>query len=178
MKSKFLPIPLILLSLSITAQAEPLKVKPGLWELTTATQKKGANKPTNLDKLTPEQREKVEKKLADQVKKETKSVQACLTDEQIQNGDAFIGKTHQSTCNRTFQTQTASDLAATMECSGVNKMSGDVAMHADDPENLKGTLKMLYGNKGEMQMQTTSDITARWLGSDCGTIATKKTGRH
>ena len=178
MKSKFLPIPLILLSLSITAQAEPLKVKPGLWELTTATQKKGANKPTNLDKLTPEQREKVEKKLADQVKKETKSVQACLTDEQIQNGDAFIGKTHQSTCNRTFQTQTASDLTATMECSGANKMAGTVKMHANSPEQLNGTVDMIYGDSGKLQLQTTSEITARWIKSDCGTIATKKPHRH
>jgi hypothetical protein len=178
MKSKILTITLILLTLGMTAQAEPLKVKPGLWELTTATQKKGANKPSNMDKLTPEQREKVEKKLADQVKKENKTAQACLTNEQIQNGEAFIGRTHQATCKRTFQTQTASDLDATMECSGANKMTGTVKMHADDPEHLTGTVAMIYGESGTLQLQTTSDITARWLGSDCGTIATKKSRRH
>jgi DNA gyrase/topoisomerase IV subunit A len=170
MKITFLTCTLILLSLSITAQAEPLKVKPGAWELTTVTEKKNANKPTNLDKLNPEQRDKVEKKLAEQAKKETKTAHACLREEQIKSGEVFIGKTHQGNCKRTFQTQTASDLSATMECSGVNKMSGDVVLHAADPENLNGTVKMLYGNKGEMQMLTTSDITARWVGNDCSKI--------
>jgi hypothetical protein len=172
MKFKFMTCTLILLALSITAQAEPLDVKPGLWELTTVTEKKNANKPTNLDKLNPEQRDKVEKKLAEQAKKETKTAQACLREEQIKSGEVFIGKTHQANCKRTFLTQTPTDLAATLECSGVNKMSGDVAMHADNPEHLSGTVKMLYGNKGEMQMLTDSTITARWIGSDCSKITT------
>lgn len=174
MKFTSISIPLILLSLNMVAQAEPLKVKPGAWELTTVTEKKNANKPTNLDKLNPEQRDKVEKKLAEQAKKETKTAQACLREEQIKSGEVFIGKTHQGSCTRTFQIQTASDLTATMECSGINKMSGDVAMHADDPEHLKGIVSMIYGNKGEMQMLTTSDITARWIGDDCSKIVNSK----
>jgi hypothetical protein len=167
MNYRILPIPLILLSLSITAQAEPLKVKPGLWETTTTTESRQANKPTNLDRLTPEQRDKVEKKLEVKVKKETKTVQACLSEAQIKSGDTFLGKTHQANCKRTFQTQTASDLAATLECDGVNSMTGRVEMHAADPEHMSGTVNMTYGAAGSLQMKTHSSIQARWLTGDC-----------
>ena len=103
MNYRILSTPLILLALCITAQAEPLKVKPGIWETTTTTETKRANKPTNLDKLTPEQRAMVEITLENKVKKETKTVQACLSEAQIKSGENFLGKNHQANCKRTFQ---------------------------------------------------------------------------
>jgi hypothetical protein len=144
-----------------------LNAKPGLWETTTTTETKRANKPTNLDKLTPEQRDKVEKKLEDKVKKETKTVQACLSEAQIKSGETFLGKTHQSNCKRTFQAQTASDLAAILECDGANSMTGRVQMHAADPEHMSGAVEMTYGAAGSLQMKTYSSIQARWLTGDC-----------
>jgi len=167
MNYRILPISLLLLALSITAQAEPLKVKPGLWETTTTTETKRASKPTNLDKLTPEQRDKVDKKLDHQVKKETKTVQTCLSEAQIKSGENFLGKNHQANCKRTFQTQTASDLAATLQCDGANNMTGRVEMHAADPEHMSGTVDMIYGAAGSLQMKTHSSIQARWLTGDC-----------
>lgn len=167
MNYRILSTPLILLALCITAQAEPLKVKPGIWETTTTTETKRANKPTNLDKLTPEQRAMVEITLENKVKKETKTVQACLSEAQIKSGENFLGKNHQANCKRTFQSQTASDLAATLECDGANNMTGRVEMHAADPENMSGTVAMIYGAASSLQMQTHSSIQARWLTGDC-----------
>ena len=171
MKSKIFPIPFLLLALCVTVYAEPLKVKPGLWETTTSTETKQANKPTNLDKLNPEQRAKVEKKLEEKVKKETKTVQACLSEAQIKSGENFLGKNHQANCKRTFQTQTSSDLAATLECDGANNMTGRVEMHAADPEHMSGTVDMIYGAAGSLQMKTHSSIQSRWLTGDCRNAA-------
>jgi hypothetical protein len=147
--------------------AEPLKVKPGLWETTTTTEKKSAKQPTNLDKLTKEQRAKVERKLAERIKKESRTVQACLNEAQLSNGEAFLGKTHQGSCKRMIQTQTATNLIATVECTGANSVTGRVEMHATDEEHMSGTVTMTYGPADKMQLRTNSDISARWLGSDC-----------
>jgi hypothetical protein len=178
MKLRLLTILPFLLAMGHTAQAEPLKVKPGLWEMTTATEKKNANKPTNLDKLTPEQREKVEKKLAEQVKKETKTAQSCLKDEQIQSGEAFTGKSHQASCTHTFLSRTATEQIATLTCTGANPMTGTVEIHAADPEQMTGKIEITYGAGDKLQLLTRSDITARWLGSDCGKVASNNPRRH
>lgn len=167
MRHTILALLLILPAMSFTAQAEPLKVKPGLWETTTYSEKQGAKLPTNLDKLTPDQRVKVEKKLAGNIKKETHTAHSCLDETQIENGNAFIGKSHQASCSYTFLTQTPSDLVVNLECSGVNAMTGRLKMHAVDPEHMGGTVDMTYGAGDNLQLLNRSDITARWLSSDC-----------
>jgi hypothetical protein len=168
-------IALVLLSLlgSISAQAEPLKVKPGLWETTTMIEKKGAKHPTNLDKLTPEQRAKVEKELAARVKRETRTVKSCLREAQIKSGEAFTGNPHRGACSHKFQTQTASDVVASVECRGANKMVGTVKMHAADPEHMAGRIDMTYGASDKLQLLTHSEISARWLQADCGKAVVK-----
>jgi hypothetical protein len=154
--------------------AEPLDVKPGLWETTTTIEKKRAKQPTNLDQLTPEQRVLVETKLAGQVKKETRKVTACLSEEKIKSGEAFTGNAHLGACDHRFESQTANDLVAKIECQGANKMTGTVEMHAADPEHMSGTVKMIYGPSGSLQLLTSSEITSRWIRSDCSTLARAK----
>ncbi len=156
------------------ARAEPLKVKPGLWETTTTTEKKGNKHPTNLDKLTPEQRAKVEAELAKRGKKETHTVKSCLKAEQIKNGDAFMGKSHHGACTRKPETQTPGELVARVECKGANPMSGKVEMHAADPEHMTGKVDMTYGSPGNLQLNSHSEISARWLGAQCPKAAASK----
>ncbi|MEQ1619755.1 MAG: DUF3617 domain-containing protein [Methylococcales bacterium] len=170
MKFKLLTLPLVLLTISTLAQAEPLNVKPGLWETTTTIEKRSAKPPNNLDKLTPEQREKVEQQLAARVKKETHTVKSCLKEEQINSGEAFAGGTHNGACTHTFATQTANEQIASLDCKGANPMSGKVEMHSEDPEQMTGTITMTYGPNDKLQLLTTSEITAKWLGSDCGKV--------
>ena len=176
MKIRMTVLPLALLAMSIAAQAEPLNVKPGVWETTTVIEKRGAKRPTNLDKLTPEQREKVEKKLAERVKKETHTVKSCLKASQIKNGEAFVGGPHRATCTKKFKTQTSNDVVASISCSGINKMTGNIEMHAADPEHMSGKVDMTYGASGSLQLFTHSEITATWLKADCGAV--RKTNRN
>lgn len=167
MKHIILALSLILPAFSMTAYSEQLNVKPGLWETTTTSEKRAAKLPANMDKLTPEQRAKVEHKLADRVRKETRTVQSCLNEAQIKSGKAFIGKSHQASCTYMFMKQTPSDLDAKLECSGANAMTGRILIHAADPENMSGTVDMTYGAGDNLQLLNRSVITARWLGSDC-----------
>lgn len=155
---------------SVSAHAEPLKVKAGLWETTTTTEKKGSKHPTNLDQLTPEQRAKVEAELAKRAKRETTTTTSCLTASRIKSGEAFIGGGHARACTRTFEKQTASDVAGTIECAGANKMTGKVRMHADDAEHMTGTADMTYGAPERLQLLTHSEIKSRWLKADCGKV--------
>src|SRR5512141_2113459 len=114
MKIKMTVLPLVLLATNIAAQPEPLNVKPGLWETTTVTEKRGAQHPTNLDALTPEQRDKVEKKLEKQVKKETHTVQTCLKAKQIRSGETVAGKPHDASYTREVKTLAGNDVDATI----------------------------------------------------------------
>ena len=152
-------------------RAEYLDVKPGLWETTTTIEKKRAKQPTNLDQLTPEQRLKVLEKLAKQVKKETHKVTACLSEARIKSGEAFTGNTHRGACDHKLETQSANNLVAKIECRGANKMIGTVEMHAADPEHMSGTVKMTYGPSDHLQLLTYSEITSRWIRSNCSALA-------
>ena len=153
------------------SRAEPLDVRPGLWETTTTVEKKRAKPPTNLEQLTPGQRARVEAKLAKQIKKETRTITACLSKARIESGEAFTGNAHRGVCDHEFETQTSRDLVAMVECRGVNKMTGTVRMHAADPEHMSGIVEMTYGPADRMQLFTRSEIRSRWITSDCGTPA-------
>jgi hypothetical protein len=172
MQLKFIVLTLALLGYGFASKAEPLKVKPGVWETTTVTEKSGS-RPTNLDTLTPEQRAKVEKKLAERVKKETHTVKSCLNASRIKSGDAFVGSPHRASCTKSFNTQTASDVVATIGCSGTNPMTGNVAMHAADAKHMSGKVDMTYGSSGKLQLFTHSRITAVWLKEDCSAAGKK-----
>jgi hypothetical protein len=159
---------LSLLTLNIgVASAEPLNVKPGLWETTTTIEKKRAKQPTNLDQLTPEQRIRVEAQLAHQTKRETHTVNACLSEAKIRTGEAFTGNTHRGACNSEFKTQTDSTLEASVQCRGANQLAGTVTMNALDPEHMHGTVDMTYGPADRLQLATHSEITSRWLQAGC-----------
>lgn len=173
MQFKFIVLGLALLGYGLATKAEPLKVKPGVWETTTVIEKRGAKRPTNLDKLTPEQREKVEKKLAERVKKETHTVKSCLKASQIKSGDAFVGGPHRAICTKTFKTQTANDVVAVINCRGPNPMTGNIEMHAADEEHMSGKVDMTYGASDKLQLFTHSEITAVWLKEDCGAAGKK-----
>jgi hypothetical protein len=178
MRYTILTLPLVLLALCITAQAESLNVKTGLWETTTTSVKQGARRPTNLDKLTPEQLAKVEQKLDSQIKKETRTVQSCLNEAQIKSGEAFIGRSHQAFCTYTFLTQTPDDLVANLKCAGANAMTGRVEMHTADPEHMSGIVHMTYGAEDELQLLNRNIISAHWIKSDCGTVTAQNPSDH
>lgn len=164
--SAILSLGLLALNIGVV-NAEPLNVKPGLWETTTTIEKKRARQPTNLDQLTPEQRVKVDAMLAQQVKRETHTVTACLSEAKIRSGEAFTGNTHRGACDHEITTQTASELVASVQCHGANQLTGSVTMQAHNPESMTGTVDMTYGPADRLQVLTHSEISSRWIQTDC-----------
>jgi hypothetical protein len=43
---------------------------------------------------------------------------------------------------------------------------------------MTGKIEITYGAGDKLQLLTRSDITARWLGSDCGKVASNIPRRH
>jgi hypothetical protein len=157
------------------ASAEPLKVKPGLWENTTIAQRDiAASRPTNLDQLTPEQRAKVEQQLAARNQQRTVT-KACLTQAQIEKNDAFMGGAQHHACKRISVAQTASEWVTKIECSGKAAAAGEVRISAPDEQHMNASIVMTAKN-GPKERTTRSEVQARWLGADCAAAKVSRNG--
>ena len=171
MKRTILGMTLMAGMLAGAAQAEPLKVKPGLWEITTRVGSGEVKTPTNIDKVPPEQRALVMKKLEQQHQK-VMVRQSCLTKAQLDKGDAFMGGSHHQGCKNKVVSQTAKEWVTQMECSGNFNSKGEIRMQAVNPETLTGTVTMTT-KSGEKTNTTKSNLTSKWLGDDCSAITNK-----
>lgn len=166
------PLATIILCASLWAahKVTPLNIKTGLWEVTTTTA------PTEdvmlpaalLEKLTPEQRARVEERMkarkADPQK--TTTTKQCLTRQELNRGLPFrqAGKS----CTWTALTSTSSEVEMRGECvdQGV-KTEGTLRIEALGPEQAQGSVQ--FSTKGDNATpRFTSTFKAKWIGSVCG----------
>ncbi len=150
------------------AVAEPLKVKPGLWEITTTNSHGEVKTPPNIDQLTPEQRAKVMKKLAER-NQQVMVKQSCLTKEQLVKGDAFKGGSHHQGCNNKVVSQSAKEWVTAMECTGKFESKGEIRIQAKDEEHMTGTITMTTKD-GKKENTTRSSLESKWLSADCSPL--------
>lgn len=148
--------------------AEPLKVKPGLWEITTTVSHGEVKMPPNINQLTPEQRVKVEKKLAER-NQQVMVKQSCLTKAQLDKGDAFMGGSHHQGCSSKAVSQTAKEWVTAMECTGKFNSKGEIRIQAEDTEHMSGTITMTTKD-GAKENTTKSSLTSKWVGADCSAV--------
>ena len=153
------------------ALAEPLKVKPGLWEITTKVNRGEVVLPPNINQLTPEQRVKVEAKLAER-NQQVSVKQSCLTKEQLDKGEAFMGGGHHQGCSNKAVSQTGKEWVTAMECSGKIKAKGEIRIKAEDNEHMAGTITMTTKN-GDKEDTMKSSLASKWLGADCSSLTEK-----
>jgi hypothetical protein len=165
-------VALVALSTALTAvdKEQSLKVKLGLWEVTTTV---AANQempiPAGLlEKLTPEQRARVEERRKARVPDAPKVTRRkyCLTQEQLKNGPTF-GLDRKS-CNRTTLTSNDGRVDMHMECFD-HDMKKDETLHIEalGSENVKGAVSF-SATGGSTAMNSESTFTARWIGPVCG----------
>ncbi len=150
------------------ALAETLKVKPGLWEITTKVRHGEVKTPTNINQLAPEQRAKVMAKLEAR-NQQVMVKQSCLTKEQLDKGDAFMGGNHHHGCNSMAVSQTAKEWVTALECSGKFSSKGEIRMQAVDAEHMTGSITMTTKN-GDKENTTKSTLAATWQGKDCSAV--------
>ncbi|HTR39501.1 MAG TPA: DUF3617 family protein [Bryobacteraceae bacterium] len=147
----------------------PLDVKTGLWETTVRNQMSGmpALPPDMLNRLTPEQRAKVEaamKAHAAQAPRTTIS-RSCMTREKL---DKPYDLTNQpKECTHKVITSNSSKQEVHFECAiGGGKQTGTVRVEAVDSENIKGTMQINMA-AGERTSTTATDFSSKWLRSSC-----------
>jgi uncharacterized protein DUF3617 len=151
-----------------TDKIQPLDVKLGLWEVTTAATT-GGQIPVPaevLAKLTPGQRARIEERLKAQSSGTTKTTtrRQCLTKEQLDKGATF-GEERKS-CTRTVLTSTSSRLDLRVECADQGRTSeGTLQIEALDSENVRGTAQSMFS--GDHTLNPGSTFTARWIGPIC-----------
>lgn len=168
MKRTILGLAIAAVLASGPALAEQLKVKPGLWEITTTVKHGDVKLPPNIDQLTPAQRAKVVEKLEAR-NQQVMVKQSCLTQAQLDKGDAFMGGSHHQGCSSKAVNQTAKEWVTAMECTGKFTSKGEIRMQADNPEHMTGIITMTTKN-GDKENTTKSNLESKWLGADCSSL--------
>lgn len=148
----------------------PLDVKLGQWE-TTSTMATTGMPPIPqevLDKLTPEQRAKMEERMKSGGvggAPRTMTRQSCLKKEDLEKAMTF-GADDKS-CTRTVVTSSRSKAEIHIECNRNGmKSNGTVKIEASSSENVKGTVQMSMGD-GTRTMNVNSSFNSKWLSPVC-----------
>ena len=150
---------------------QPLNVRPGLWQTTTTVARTGEMPlPAEmLSRLTPEQRARLEARMkSDSARAHTKTYKRCLTREQLDNPDF----TKDEQCTWTTLQSNSTHIKGAVSCNYKDssmKLQGSGEFVALDREHVKGSVHMTASGNGRT-MDTTSDLSSKWLGPNCGNV--------
>jgi len=151
-------------------KVQPLNVKVGLWDVTTTATTSGEiSIPAGLlEKLTPQQRARVEERTNARTSEASRVTtrKYCLTRERLDQGVTF-GEDRRS-CTRSVVASTRNKLEMRIECvrqSQDMKSEGTVQVETIDSEKVKGSVRLTVS--GDRAAVSTSTFTARWIGPIC-----------
>ncbi len=146
-----------------------LNVKMGLWETTSTTNVSGDMPAVDLDKMTPEQKARIQAMMQSMMGPRTTTVKSCLTREKFDD-NTFLGqKDLNMACKRTVGTNTATTLDLTETCTGDHPATIHLHFTAASPTSVEGTMKTTTTNNGR-KMDVDGTIAAKWLGAECGDV--------
>jgi septal ring-binding cell division protein DamX len=148
--------------------AEKLNVKLGLWEITSQTETRGMPPLPKelLDKLTPEQRRKMEADIkAEQAKGPEKDTdRECITQKDLEQP---FESANTKECKQTIVTTTRTSQEVRIVCTGGVPGSGLLKVTTTSPEQMTGSLDLKLG-AGAESMTINAKLQGRWLSADCG----------
>jgi uncharacterized protein DUF3617 len=150
---------------------QPLNVKPGLWESTRTWTTVGELPiPSGtLDRLTPEQRARLEERIKAQsaANNHTDTDKNCVTKEDLQNPPKFTDKAE---CNWTILESTSTKAKGNGTCrvEGM-ELTGTGEFEAPDQEHINASIH-LTSTSGGHSMTTDATIKSKWLGSSCSVL--------
>jgi hypothetical protein len=160
----------------VVAAAEPINIRPGLWETTTTGTTTITGKPigpdaATLDAMPPDERARVE----DFIKKQASGApvvqtnQSCVTQEQLSKGLASLAGDPAPRCKTEVLGQTPTDYHFRQMCieGGVAISHVEVKIHLDSPESATTTVDGT-NTSGGRTMTMTSKAASKWISSDCG----------
>ena len=149
------------------AQPTPLNVKTGEWESTMTNETTGQMPIPQelLDKMTPEQRAKMEAAMKARGMQGPRTIvnKHCVKKEDLDKPFANENKG----CKQTIVTSSSSKQEVHMECEvGGGKQVGTLKLEASDSSTVKGSMQMTASNGGRT-MNVNSTFSAKWLGPAC-----------
>jgi hypothetical protein len=149
------------------AQTTPLNVKTGEWESTMTNETSGQLPIPQemLDKMTPEQRAKMEAMMKARGMQGPRTIvnKHCVKKEDL---DKPFGNENKS-CKQTVVTSSATKQEIHMECEiGGGKQAGTLKLEALDSSTVKGSMQMVASNAGRT-MNVNSTFSAKWLVAAC-----------
>lgn len=155
-----------------TIKLQSLNIKPGLWE-STRTIKRTGEMPIPaelLNRLTPEQRARMEERMKANSGGHTSTVteKHCITREDLERDRLKIAEAKE--CTTTVVNSTSTNLKGKMVCETAGMHStGTLELVAVDPEHVNGSYhSTMDGNDHTMTLEGT--WTSKWLGSSCGEV--------
>jgi len=156
-------------SLWAADKVTPLDIRTGLWEVTTttATSDESMLPAAVLEKLTPEQRARVEERMkarrADAPK--TSIARECLTRQELERGMPFYPL--QKSCRWAVLSSTGSKAEIRGEC--VNhgtKTERRLQIQVLSPEEAEGSIHC-FTKGDDSSPAATSALRAKWIGPEC-----------
>jgi TolA-binding protein len=151
------------------ATFEPLRMKPGLWEISLTVKTSGAPPmpPDLISRLTPEQRARMESARQSDHREQTTVKQSCLSAQELQQ-PLTMGFGDHENCRQELVTATATRQEIRVECGKSPAMGGGtIQIDAKDAENAKVTSQW-SGTDSARTVTVTSTAVLKWLHADCG----------
>jgi hypothetical protein len=154
------------LCVAVSARADPLDLKLGLWETTFTSSISGTLIPdAQLQQMPPAQRERMEAMMKKQQAEgpKTRTSRTCLTQEKLGRAFQKAEADEEKDCKRTTLVATRSRQEITIVCTGQRPQKREWRMEATSRESAKGNVKVVSGSGS-----VTMDFTAKWVASECG----------
>jgi Protein of unknown function (DUF3617) len=155
---------------ALAADTPSFKVKPGLWQMTTDSERSGTLPipDATLARMTPEQRARLEASMQQSMAPRHGVTKECVTQADIDKGfEGFAMGGGQ--CTRTVTERTATVRAGTFSCTGRENSSGSYRFEATSAEAMVGKWDAAVGEGGKT-MNMKAAIQGKWLGADCGDV--------
>jgi hypothetical protein len=164
-----------ILLLTLTAFAadkvQRLNVKTGLWEVTTTIHNQG-HMPVPaamLERMTPEQRVRMEERLKAQPADRSRTIthKNCVTEQDMQKGDMFSTNPNKE-CTEHVVSSTSTSAEIQMSCKGEGiQGNGTIKIKVLNPESVTGSSHITATGNGQT-LNTDSTFTSKWLSASCG----------
>jgi hypothetical protein len=153
------------------ADSPSFKVKTGLWQMTTDSERSGAPPiPAEaLQRLTPDQRARLEANFQRSLGPRHGVTQHCVTQADIDKGFEGMSDMGGGQCTRTVTERSGTVRAGTFTCTGRENSSGSYRFEATSAEAVVGSWNATIGEAGQT-MNMKAALQGKWLSADCGDV--------
>ena len=162
---------LMLMGAITSAVAEPLDIKPGLWQMTVRGEMHGMPPipEEQLRGLSPQQRAAIEKMMAESAKPHIRELKQCITQEDLNKSeDLFSTDQPGMKCNNKLSKHSGKSMSGTIDCAkDKTRSTGEFSYEAKDREHVTGKVSMTISN-GRNTMTTIGTMSGHWIGAECG----------